>query len=281
MTISVAEELIENKGVDQSRLAKRFVQSYVKAPNRGYGSGINELFNKFQGAKFENVKQLAREQFSGRGSFGNGAAMRVAPVPLFCVRSESELVEMVRTQAEITHSHKLGVNGAILQALAIHQSLHLNPMKPIDTQHFIEELMRKMKPIEQDNDDIDDGDPEPYNRQLTEITKLLDKGNPSEEAVVNSLGHSVCALYSVPTAIYCFLRSLSEIDGIATDNPFKRCLEYAISLGGDTDTIASMACAISGAFYGESIIPPSLLKHCEASEKITNLADSLSKVLQE
>ncbi|GAB0088891.1 ADP-ribose glycohydrolase ARH3 [Sergentomyia squamirostris] len=281
MTIALAEELIENKGVDQKQLAKRFVQRYFSSPNRGYGNGVIELFNKLRAAKFENIDKLARDQFGGRGSFGNGAAMRVTSVPLFCVGSETDLVEMVRKQAQITHSHELGINGALLQAFAIHQTLNMNPMKPIDTHQFVEELMRKMKPIEKDENDINTANPEPYQDQLKEIIRLLEKENPNDEVVLNGLGHSVAALYSVPTAIYCFLRSLSEIEDIPVENPFMRCLEYSISLGGDTDTIASMACAINGAFYGESIIPSTLLKHCESSEEVTNLADSLIKIMRE
>lgn len=44
---------------------------------------------------------------------------------------------------------------------------------------------------------------------------------------------------SVPEAIICFLES--------TD--FEDCLRNAISIGGDSDTIASMACAIAEAYY--------------------------------
>lgn len=96
---------------------------------------------------------------------------------------------------------------------------------------------------------------------------------PSDEEVVNVLGHSVNALYSVPTAIYCFLRNTltSESGG----NSFKQTLEYTISLGGDTDTIASMACALSGAYYGDSWISEGLVNHCEASKEIVQLADQL------
>jgi hypothetical protein len=45
---------------------------------------------------------------------------------------------------------------------------------------------------------------------------------------------------SVPQAIYCFLIS----------NSFEECLRNSLSIGGDSDTIAAIACSISEAFYG-------------------------------
>ena len=53
---------------------------------------------------------------------------------------------------------------------------------------------------------------------------------------------------SVPQAIYCFLISNSFID----------CLRTAVSIGGDSDTIASIACAIAEAYYKH--INPKLIK---------------------
>lgn len=103
---------------------------------------------------------------------------------------------------------------------------------------------------------------------------LLNKEHPpSDEEVVNVLGHSVNALYSVPTAIYCFLRTSQILD--PERSPLTQTLEYTISLGGDTDTIGSMACALSGAFYSDSVIAESLIKHCEYSEEIKKMADDL------
>ena len=59
-----------------------------------------------------------------------------------------------------------------------------------------------------------------------------------EELVKNYKFNETCQ-GSVPEAIYCFLYS---------DN-FEDCLRTAISIGGDSDTIADMACAIGEAFY--------------------------------
>lgn len=98
---------------------------------------------------------------------------------------------------------------------------------------------------------------------------------PSDTEILNVLGNDVSALYSVPTSIYCFLKSQNAIKGIESENPFRRAVEYAISLGGDTDTIASMAGAISGAYYGENVISPNLVKHLEFNNEIVSLADKL------
>jgi poly(ADP-ribose) glycohydrolase ARH3 len=68
--------------------------------------------------------------------------------------------------------------------------------------------------------------------------------------------------------IYCF----------QTENPFRRTIQYAISLGGDTDTIANMAGAIAGAYYGYGTISENIQKHCEATEQFIANADKLHEI---
>jgi ADP-ribosylglycohydrolase len=45
------------------------------------------------------------------------------------------------------------------------------------------------------------------------------------------------------------------VEGLTTDNPFERTIQLALTFGGDSDTICSMAGALAGAFYGKSSIP--------------------------
>lgn len=59
------------------------------------------------------------------------------------------------------------------------------------------------------------GHPTPYSNQIEIVRELLQ--NPTgtlDEEVVEQLGHSQMAVYSVPTAIYCFLRAQSEIENV-------------------------------------------------------------------
>lgn len=63
------------------------------------------------------------------------------------------------------------------------------------------------------------GHPTPYSNQIEIVRELLQNptGTPDEE-VVEQLGHSQMAVYSVPTAIYCFLRAQSEIENVEVNS---------------------------------------------------------------
>lgn len=61
-------------------------------------------------------------------------------------------------------------------------------------------------------------------------------------------------------------------------NPFRQALEYAIILGGHTDTIASMTGALCGAYYGDTVFPSSTLKECEGFDDITQIALDLYNI---
>ena len=50
---------------------------------------------------------------------------------------------------------------------------------------------------------------------------------------------------------------------------------YAISLGGDTDTIATMAAAIAGAALGDEQIPESWQYYCEGVADAEDFAEKL------
>jgi poly(ADP-ribose) glycohydrolase ARH3 len=62
-------------------MAAIFAQNFAAEPWRGYGSGPPEIVRVFgEGVPWD---EAATRLFGGRGSSGNGAAMRVQPVALF------------------------------------------------------------------------------------------------------------------------------------------------------------------------------------------------------
>ena len=104
MTIGVAESLIECHGVDGAHMAGRFIENYLKEPWRGYGPGPPRVFRLIEsGVPWD---QAASHIYHG-GSFGNGAAMRVAPIGLFLWNNHAGLREAAYLSSIITHSHGL------------------------------------------------------------------------------------------------------------------------------------------------------------------------------
>ncbi|ROT61861.1 Poly(ADP-ribose) glycohydrolase ARH3 [Penaeus vannamei] len=116
-------------------------------------------------------------------------------------------------------------------------------------------------------------------QKLEKLLELMEQGDsvtPSQ--VEDTLGVYISAHMSVPTAIYSFIRALNPVTNIESDNAFLRTIHYAIVFGGDTDTIASMAGSIAGAYYGFSEIPESFHRHCEALSDAIEQADQLFKM---
>ncbi len=56
---------------------------------------------------------------------------------------------------------------------------------------------------------------------------------------------------------------------------------FAISLGGDTDTIATMASAMAGAYYGIESIPKLWQNTCEGVDDAQTMADQLYQLIQD
>lgn len=246
MMIGVAESLIECHGLNAEHMAKKFVENYEKEVWRGYGEGPLIIFDMIkQGEKWN--KTLDRKLYSG-GSFGNGSAMRVAPIGLFYYNDPYELRKAAYISSMITHSHPLAMEGAALEAYAVTLALK-------EEKEFLDKL------IDFTCNDI-------YRGKLDCIRKLsLIKQNKRE--IVNELGNGIEAFNSVPIAIYSFIVSSS----------FEDSLIYSISLGGDTDTIAAMCGAIAGAWWGVEKIPAKWKAKLEKKEYIEKLAENLWNIV--
>lgn len=248
MTIGIAESLIERKGFDGEHMARTFIKNYEAEPWRGYGPGPPRIFRMIKDG--EAWYSAANRLYRG-GSFGNGSAMRVAPVGLLYSRNPEKLREIAYQSSSITHSHELAREGAALQACAVALALNTPSDEGIDKEAFLSKL----------HDFIQN---QLYREKLAQIRKLL--GEQDKAKVIAVLGNGIEAPRSVPTAIYCFLRQPQSYEDTVT---------YAISLGGDADTIAAMAGAISGAYLGIDATPSEWRAKLENREYIEALAENL------
>jgi ADP-ribosylglycohydrolase len=115
MALSIVEMLEEQGSIDQDVLAKRFASRMQF--HRNYGQGAYAvLCGVKEGLDWRLLTQIG---FRGMGSFGNGAAMRVAPLGAFFADQPLEVVcDQARLSAEVTHAHAAGIAGAIAVAAA-------------------------------------------------------------------------------------------------------------------------------------------------------------------
>ena len=154
-------------------------------------------------------------------SFGNGSAMRVSPCALVMDATTDELPSEVKRlaqlSAEVTHNHPEGIKGAMATVDAIYMCRYFFGDDSSDNP---EELKKRIKEhIEKE-----------YGYDLS---KTLDEIRPTYRF------NETCQ-DTVPQAIVAFLES--------TD--FEDAIRNAISLGGDSDTLAAITGSIAEAAYG-------------------------------
>jgi poly(ADP-ribose) glycohydrolase ARH3 len=251
MTLGVAESLLMCRGFDGAHMAAVFARNFASEPWRGYGTGPPEIFRLLgEGVPWD---QASRTLFGGQGSAGNGAAMRVAPVALLTCPWLPATAWLARQVALITHAHPLGIEGAVLQACAITLLLQHPADEPLDVPRFLG-MIRGMLHASR------------YAEKLDLVGQLIYAGDPDAG---RTLGNSVLAEEAVPAALYAFLRRPSS---------FLDVVRYAIGLGGDTDTIGSMAAALAGAYLGEDAIPAPWRASVEGGDELRRLADELLRL---
>ena len=88
--------------------------------------------------------------------------------------------------------------------------------------------------------------------------------------IIEVFGNDSTALNSVPTAIFCFLSHPLS---------FEEAVVYAVGLGGDTDTIAAMTGALSGAFHGKQAFPSHWTANLENVGKGRDYIENLARTL--
>ncbi len=192
-TMAVIEWLLRHERTPESFVGvlKKWVQMY---PNKGYGG------------RFSSWALSSKDE--PYNSFGNGAAMRIAPVA-YVAKDLEELESLTNMVTGVTHNHPEGLKGALCVATCIYMALHGSSKNDI-RKYAISVYPR--------------------------IAKL-----DYYDLVLNYEFDETCQ-GSVPEAIYCFLLS----------NNIEDCARTAVSIGGDSDTIAAISCSIAEAYFGFS-----------------------------
>lgn len=115
MGLSVVETLSTHGRIDQDALAGAFARRFGQDPNRGYGQGAAQILIAILGGA--DWREVSPKLF-GSGSYGNGAAMRAAPIGAYYSGDPERAASEAELSAVVTHAHPEGRAGAVGVAVA-------------------------------------------------------------------------------------------------------------------------------------------------------------------
>jgi len=227
MAISVVECLREHGRIEQDDLARRFAERLELS--RGYGFGALQILEAIRhGADWRTVSAGA---FHGEGSFGNGGAMRIAPLGAYFAGDRDATVENARLSAVITHHHAEGVAGAVAVALAASFAASVGPGIGSDPDAFYTWVIN--------------GTPWSRTREGIERAATIDPGTTAREAAsILGSGQNVSAQDTVPFVIWSAASHTLD---------FREAFWNTVAGLGDRDTTCAMVCGIVAAASCRSI----------------------------
>lgn len=182
---------------------------------------------------------LSGQSMEPYNSYGNGAAMRIAPAGLLA-KSLDDAIGCAHRVTAVTHNHPEGIKGAAATATAIY--LARQQVSPVEIIRNIEALFSY------------------------DLSATVDEIRP------HYCFNETCQ-ETVPQALICALSA----------NSYEHAIRNAISIGGDSDTVAAIAGGVAEALFGipEAIaaqgltyLPPDMLRilsllYLRSGEKLT------------
>ena len=243
---------------DDTQLARELLRSFRESGGwvpAAFAARLAELFRDRrdvgagQGTRSAALRLLMGVHWSESGTpapyAGNGSAMRAGPLGLLFSDPEA-ISRAAQEQSRVTHRDPRCAAGAVTIARAVAVAARGNAIDPGD---FLDELAR-----EAEKEDASFGESVRGLGEWLSFTPAaaarhvhqsgLDPAHPRWQGI------SAFVTPSVLWSLYAFLR---------TPDDYWETICTAIAVGGDCDTMAAMAGAISGAHLGVSALPENLL----------------------
>jgi ADP-ribosylglycohydrolase len=232
MALSIIAVLQEYATIDQDTLALHFAKLYVQQPRRGYGPAMHALLPAIH---FGNSwREAASALFSGMGSFGNGAAMRIAPLGAYFADELDRVAIEAERAAVVTHSHPEAVAGAIAVARATAHAVRSREVLPVpEWRTFLDAVLLHV-PASEVRDNLQMARELPDDLTMEEVCARI--GN----------GSRISAQDTVPFVLWCAAHHLHDFEG---------AIWTTLGGFGDMDTNAAMVGGIVAPAVGVENIP--------------------------
>ncbi|GAA1373351.1 ADP-ribosylglycohydrolase family protein [Streptomyces beijiangensis] len=235
MAASVLAVLVSYGRIDQDALAASFAEHHDF--DRGYGPAVNRMLRLVR--EGGDWRELASALFKGQGSWGNGAAMRIAPLGAWYASDPEQATHQAEISAYTTHQHREAVVGCM--AVAAAAALAADPAGPPSPGDLLDGVIALVP-----RSAVGAG--------LRRARDMLDYDDAGTVAAVLGCGRRTSAHDTVPFALWSAARGLGD---------FEQAFWTTAQVGGDVDT----TCAIVGGVVaaGKAGAPPAgWLKRTEA-----------------
>lgn len=230
MSLSVVSVLAKLGAIDQKLVAHSFAEHY--SYDRAYGPSMHRVLDRIRAGEF--WQDVARSTFEGQGSYGNGAAMRAAPLGAFFAHDLFICIEQATLSAVVTHSHPEGIAGAVAVALASATACGWREAD-IRPSHgdYVAKIVQQLPPSEV--------------RSKLLRAQSMDRVSSLDFAVsVLGNGMGLSAQDTVPYALWCCGQALDD---------YQQALWLAADAGGDRDTICAIVGGVVASYVGPAGIP--------------------------
>lgn len=234
MACSIFSILRQRGQIDQDQLAESFAVQYRS--DMGYGPAMHGYLARIRNGG--DWRKEAPALFGGMGSFGNGSAMRVAPLGAYFADDLNKVVEQAELSAVVTHSAAEAVAGAIAVAVAAAVAFALRGGDAPTRAEFIDKVLPRI--------------PDSEVRAKCILARDLAK-SASVDLAVSALGNGsmVTCQDTVPFALWCAGEWLSD---------YEEALWLTASGGGDRDTTCAIVGGIVACYAGAESIPAEWLR---------------------
>ncbi|MGW3679488.1 ADP-ribosylglycohydrolase family protein [Streptomyces prasinus] len=227
MACSVVAVLASHRRIDQDALAQSFARHHDF--DRGYGPAVGRLLRLVR--EGGDWRELAAGLFNGQGSWGNGAAMRIAPLGAWYADDPEQATHQAEISAYPTHQHREAVVGAM--AVAAAAALAADPAGRPGPEALLDGVVALVPRKSA------------VGAGLRRARDMLDYADTATVAAVLGCGRRTTAHDTVPFALWSAARALGD---------YEQAFWTTAQAGGDVDT----TCAIVGGVVaaGKAGTPP-------------------------
>lgn len=248
LTLATCESILECKRVSPEHIAGKFLEWYNARRLSGLGASTLKALRDLQAGAHWGLSGR-----SGEYAAGNGAAMRIAPLAFFTNVADEK--PLIRDVCNITHKN----DEAYMGCLAILCALTFAMGDLSDNEINLPALICPLLPDTGVRDNL---------------LKLQENPALRIRDAARLIGCSGYVIESVPFSIFAAQKIVKQ--------DFKDILSEIISCGGDTDTNASLAGQIMGAFLGYTGLPENMqasFHNIRERDYILRVADQLGELL--